>query len=183
MEPTPFSPEFLADMPYEPSVLFLDRIESIDREASSITCRMPTVQPMPFTDQQRVHPVRHPKHVSGAVMIQLTGSLGFVHAYHLDGLRHNVGNGEGGWIGFGTHIRNAVYRKLVQPGAPMMCTVTRAKVRRSKSRVFAIYKFEFRHEGDLAFESEQAAMWLKVEGENAIALNLGAPSPGAPNAE
>lgn len=164
----PFSPEFLADMPYEPAVLFFDRIEALDREQSSVTCRMPTVQPMPFTDHQRVHPVRHPKHVNGAVMIQLTGNLGFVHAYHLEGLRH-----ADGWIGFGTHIRKAVYRKLVQPGSPMLCTCTQLKVRRGKSRLFSIYRFEFRQDGELAFESEQAAMWLKVEGENSVPLAMG----------
>jgi 3-hydroxymyristoyl/3-hydroxydecanoyl-(acyl carrier protein) dehydratase len=164
----PFSSEFLADMPYEPSVLFFDQIVELDRDNSRVTCSMPTVQPMPFTDHQRVHPVRHPKHVSGALMIQLTGNLGFVHAYHLENLRHGDG-----WIGFGTHIRNAVYRKLVQPGTPMLCTVTQAKVRRGKSRVFSIYKFEFRHDGQLAFESEQAAMWLKVEGENSVPLAMG----------
>ena len=165
----PFTPEFLADMPYEPTVLFFDQIEELDREASRVICRMPTLQPMPFTDQQRVHPVRHPKHVSGALMIQLTGNLGFVHAYHLEGLRHCDG-----WIGFGTHIRNAVYRKLVQPGSPMMCTVTQHKVRRGKSRIFSMYKFQFHHEGDLAFESEQAAMWMKLDGENAVPMTIGA---------
>lgn len=168
----PFSPEFLADMPYEPSVLFFDRIEELDRENSRVTCRMPTVQPMPFTDQQRVHPVRHPKHVSGALMIQLTGNLGFVHAYHLEGLRHCDG-----WIGFGTHIRNAVYRKLVQPGAPMLCTVTQHKVRRGKARIFSIYRFRFEHEGDLAFESEQTAMWMKLDGENAIPMAVPVAQP------
>ncbi len=131
-------------------------------------CRMPTVQALPFTDQQRVHPVKHPKHVGGAVMIQMTGNLGFVHAYHVEGLRHGDG-----WIGFGTHIESAVFRKLVTPGDPMICSCTQVKIRRGKSRIFAIYKFEFRHQGDLAFESEQAAMWLKTEGENAVPLALG----------
>lgn len=163
----PFSPEFLADMPYDPSVLFFDALE-LDREAKRVTCRMPTTQPLPFTDAQRAHPVRHPRHVNGAVMIQLTGNLGFVHAYHLEGLRHGDG-----WIGFGTHIRSAVFRKLVTPGAPMLCSCTQVKVRRGKSRVFSIYRFEFRHEGQIAYESEQAAMWLKTEGEGAVPLTLG----------
>lgn len=165
--PAPFSPEFLADMPYEPAVLFFDRLEELDRTASRVVCRMPTDQPMPFTDNQRVHKVKHPKHINGALMIQLTGNLGFIHAYHLENMRH-----EDGWIGFGTHIRNAVFRKLVGPGEPMICSCTQVKVRRGKSRVFSIYKFEFRHEGQIAYESEQAAMWLKAEGENAISLSL-----------
>lgn len=169
MEPIgAFSQEFLDDVFYDPAVLFFDRIVEIDREASRVVCSMSTVQPMPFTDHQRVHPVKHPKHVGGAVMIQLTGNLGFIHAYHLEGLRHAEG-----WTGFGTHIKSAVFRKLVRPGeAPLVCACTQTKVRRGKGRIFSIYKFEFRHEGDLAFESEQAAMWMKVEGEGAIPLAL-----------
>lgn len=163
----PFSQALLDDLMYEPSVLFFDRIEEVDRAASRIVCRMPTDQPMPFTDHQRVHPVRHPRHVGGAVMIQLTGNLGFIHARELEGLRHSDG-----WVGFGTHIKSAVFRKLVRPGAPLLCACTQAKVRRGKSRVFSIYRYQFHHEGQLAFESEQAAMWLKVEGENAVPLTL-----------
>lgn len=165
--PAPFSPEFLADMPYDPSVLFFDRLEEIDREKSRVVCRMPTDQPMPFTDDQRVHSVKHPKHINGALMIQLTGNLGFIHAFHLENLRH-----QDGWIGFGTHIRNAVFRKLVGPGEPMICSCTLLKARRGKSRCFTWYKFEFRHEGQIAYESEQSAMWLKTTGENAIPLSL-----------
>jgi hypothetical protein len=39
--------------------------------------------------------------------------LGFVHAYHVVGLRHRAG-----WIGYGTHLHSAVFRKLVEPGGP-----------------------------------------------------------------
>lgn len=162
--PAPFEPAFLADIPYDPSVLFLDRIESVDREASRIVCRMPTLQPMPFTDHQRVHPAKHPRHVGGAVMVQVTANLGFVHAYHLEGLRHAEG-----WIGYGAIIEKARFRKLVQPGEPMFCSITQKRARRGKGRLYSVYRFEFRHEGDVAYESEQSAMWLKIEGDTAPA--------------
>jgi hypothetical protein len=100
--PCDFDPEFLADLPYDPSVLMFDRILEIDREQSRVVCRMPTDQPIPFTQQQRAHPDRHPRHVAGAALIHATGMLGFVHAYHLLGVRHS-----GGWIGYGTHIHKA----------------------------------------------------------------------------
>jgi hypothetical protein len=155
--PAPFSQAFLDDCPYSPEVLFLDRIEELDAAASRMVCRMPTTQPMPFTDHQRADKLRHPRHVAGAVMIQLTGMLGFVHAYHLEGLRHSEG-----WVGFGTHIHRAVFRKLVSPGDPMFCAITQTRARKGKSRMFSTYKFEFRHQGDVAYESEQSAMWLNV---------------------
>lgn len=158
--PAPFDPAFLADIPYEPTVLFLDRIESIDRAASRIVCRMPTDQPMPFTDHQRAHPTRHPRHVGGAVMIQVTANLGFVHAYHLEGLRHSEG-----WIGYGAIIDKARFRKLVQPGAPMFCSITQKRAIRQKGKVFSIYRYEFVHEGEIAYESQQSAMWMQVQGD------------------
>jgi 3-hydroxymyristoyl/3-hydroxydecanoyl-(acyl carrier protein) dehydratase len=162
-----FSQDFLDDFFYDPAVLFFDELVEIDRDHSRVTCAASTTQPMPFTDHQRVHPLKHPKHVGGAVMLQLTGNLGFVHAYHIEGLRHREG-----WTGFGTHIKNAAFRKLVQPGSPLVCTCTQTKVRRGKGRIFSIYRFEFRQDGQLAYESEQAAMWMKVEGEGAVPLSL-----------
>ena len=156
--PAPLSPELLADLPYDPSALFLDRIESLDEATSSIVCRMPTDVPLPLTASQRAHDVRHPRHVSGGLQVHVTGMLGFVHAYHLEGLRHAEG-----WIGYGTHISRAVFRKLVPPGEPLLCACTQLKIRRGASRRFATYRFLFTHQGDVAYESEQSAMWLKTE--------------------
>ena len=156
--PAPFDDAFLADLPYDPSVLFLDAIEAIDREASKIVCRMPTAGELPLTAAQRAHDTHHPRHVSGGLLVHVTGMLGFVHAYHLEGLRH-----ADGWIGYGTHIRNAVFRKLVAPGAPLSFACTQTAIRRGARRRFATYRFEVRHEGELAYESEQSAMWVRTK--------------------
>lgn len=155
--PAPFSPSFLADMPYDPEALFLDQIEAIDREQSSITCRMPTHASLPLTRSQRAHPLRHPRHVSGGLLVHVTGMLGFVHAYHLEGLHH-----ADGWVGYGAHIKEAAFRKLVPPGDPILCTCTQTRIRRGKDRIFSFYKFTFTHQGELAYESQQNAMWLRV---------------------
>jgi hypothetical protein len=45
----------------------------------------------------------------------------------------------------------------------MFCSVTQRKARRGKGKLFSIYRFEFLHEGDVAYESEQSAMWMKME--------------------
>lgn len=154
--PAPFEQAFLDDIPYSPEVLFFDRLEELDRERSRVVCRMPTTIAMPFTDNQRAS---YPRHVSGAVMIQLTANLGFVHLYHLEGLRH-----ADGWIGYGTHIERAVFKKLVTPGDPMFCACTQIRARRGKRRIFSTYKFEFHHQGELAYESTQSAMWMRDGG-------------------
>jgi hypothetical protein len=155
-------PAFLEDLPYDPEVLFFDALLELDRERSLIRCSMPTHADLPLTRAQRVHPVRHPQHVAGAVMVHATGMLGFIHAYHLLGLRHRDG-----WIGYGTHIHKVVFRKLVTPGAPIeaVCQATRARL--GKTRHLVRYRFEMRHEGAVCYEGEQTAVWLLVDGDAA----------------
>ena len=155
--PAAFDAAFLADLPYDPEVLLFDQLVSVDPEASRVRCRMPTDRPIPFTIHQRAHEARHPRHVAGAAMIHATGMLGFVHAYYLLGLRH-----ADGWIGYGTHIHGATFRKLVSPGAPIDCTCTATKVRLGRTRHVVRYSFEFVHEGGVCYQGDQSAVWTKV---------------------
>lgn len=162
-------PAFLADLPYDPSVLFFDELTAIENDGDLLRCRMPTAQVMPITSAQRAHPLRHPQHVAGAVMVHATGMLGFVHAYYVLGLRHHQG-----WIGYGTHIHRVVFRKLVTPGpAPIeaVCTITKKRI--GKARCFLRYAFEFRHEGQVCYEGDQSAMWLKVDEATPLLEALG----------
>jgi 3-hydroxymyristoyl/3-hydroxydecanoyl-(acyl carrier protein) dehydratase len=155
--PCGFEQAFLDDLPYDPSVLLFDRLLELDAEGARVTCRMPTDRPMPFTDRQRVHPTRHPRHVAGAVMVHATGMLGFVHAYYLLGLRHHEG-----WIGYGTHMHGAAFRKLVPPGTPIEASCVATKQRLGRARHVVRYHFEFLHEGELCYEGDQSAIWLRV---------------------
>lgn len=167
--PRPFDSEFLADLPYSPDVLFFDAILELEPEKSRVVCRMPTDVPLPLTESQRAHPTRHPKHVAGAIMVHATGMLGFVHAYHVLGLRHHEG-----WVGYGTHLHRAVFRKLVEPGAPIEATCVATKTRLGKARHFIRYSFEFRHEGSVCYEGDQSAVWLNVNDASAR-LDAGEP--------
>ena len=148
-------PDFLADLPYDPEVLFFDELLELDREKSLVRCSMPTNDALPFTRSQRAHPVLHPRHVAGAVMVHATGMLGFVHAYHILGLRHRDG-----WIGYGTHIHRVVFRKLVEPGEPIEARCEATRTRAGKTRYFVRYRFEFRHQGALCYEGDQTAVWM-----------------------
>lgn len=156
--PCDFDEPFLADLPYDPSVLLLDRLLEVDAENNRVRCRMPTDRPIPFMDRQRADAVRHPRHVAGAAMVHATGMLGFVHAYYLLGLRHREG-----WIGYGTHIHKAVFRKLVPPGAPIEASCTATKTRLGRRRHLIRYQFEFLHEGERCYEGDQSAVWMRVE--------------------
>jgi len=152
-----FDAAFLADLPYDPEVLLFDELLLVDRDASTVKCRMPTRESLPFTRNQRVHAVRHPRHVAGAVMIHATGMLGFIHSYFVLGLRHSEG-----WVGYGTHIHSAKFRKLVPPGVPIIATCKATKVRSGRARHLVRYEFHFEHEGDVCYEGDQSAMWMNV---------------------
>ncbi len=158
--PCAFDEAFLADLPYDPQVLLFDRLLEADAERRLVRCRMPTDRSLPFTDQQRVHPTRHPRHVAGAVMVHATGMLGFIHAYYLLGLRHRDG-----WVGYGTNIHKVAFRKLVPPGSPIEATCLVTRQRLGKSRHVVRYSFEFQHEGEVCYEGDQSAFWLRVEDE------------------
>lgn len=156
--PMSFEPAFLDDLPYDPSVLLFDQLTAIDVEASRVVCRFPTARALHFTDQQRAHPVRHPRHVAGAVLVHSTGMLGFIHAYYVLGLRHHEG-----WVGYGTNMHDVSFRKLVPPGTPIFATCTATKVRRGAERIVARYRFEYEHEGERCYQGEQSAFWVKTK--------------------
>jgi hypothetical protein len=155
--PCEFDRSFLSDLPYDPSVLLFDRILELDPAQNRVACRLPTDQPIPFTDQQRADPERHPRHVAGAALVHATGMLGFVHAYYLLGVRHSDG-----WIGYGTHIHKAVFRKLVPPGEPIEATCTATRLRLGRERHVVRYEFDFRHQGERCYEGDQSAIWIRT---------------------
>ena len=162
--PAPFEQAFLDDCPYDPEVLFVDRLLEVDREQSIVRCSWPTDDGMVLSRSQRVHETRHPRHVAGALMVHVTGMLGFVHAYHVLGLRHSEG-----WVGYGTHLHHAVFRKLVTPGDRIECECRAMRTRLGKVRHFVRYAFVLRHDGEICYESEQSAIWLKVDANTGAA--------------
>ncbi len=150
-------PAFVADCPYGPGGLLIDEVLHVDRGDSSVVARMPTSSDLPLTREQRAHPVRHPRHVSGGLMVHMTGMLGFVHAYYVLDLRH-----ADGWIGYGGRIYRARFVSLAPPGEPLELSTRATHVRRGKGRIFARYEFRFEQAGRLVYESEQAALWTRV---------------------
>src|SRR5512139_727274 len=150
-------PAFIADCPYGPGALLIDDVLRVDEETSAIVARMPTHAELPLTRDQRAHPERHPQHVSGALMIHATGIMGFAHAYHVLELRH-----ADGWIGYGTHIHAARFRRMGRIGPPMTLTCRATSVRKIRSALVARYEFRFEQDGDVVYEGDQTAMFTNV---------------------
>src|SRR5580698_8071384 len=132
----PLDPNFVADCPYGPGGLLLDEILEIDAPNHFVRVRMPTDEHLPLTREQRAHPVKHPRHVSGGLMVHMTGMVGFVHAYYVLDLRH-----ADGWIGYGGRIHGARFTALARPGEPLEIACHAKQLRRSTASVLARYDF------------------------------------------
>jgi hypothetical protein len=152
--------DFLADCPYAPEAVLFDELLEVDRGHGRVLARMPTHDRLPLTALQRADPVRHPRHVSGALMVHLTGMLGFAHAYYVLDLRH-----ADGWVGYGTHIHSARYCRLARIGPPLLLDCHGTQVRRIRGTLYVRYAFRFEQEAEVVYESEQGAVWTRVGGE------------------
>ena len=152
-------PRFVADCPYAAEAILFDEIVELDRDAGRLVARMPTHERLPLTDLQRADPVKHPRHVSGALMVHLTAMLGFAHAYFVLCLRH-----ADGWIGYGTHIHAARYGRLARIGPPLVLECRATQVRRIRGSIYVRYAFRFDQEAALVYESDQGAVWRRAAG-------------------
>jgi hypothetical protein len=159
----PLEPAFVEDCPYGPGGLLIDEILSIDAEKGEVICQMLMHDELPLTREQRVHPVRHPRHLSGGLMVHMTGMIGFVHAYYVLGLRHAEG-----WIGYGAKIHEARFLALARPGTPVVLKGWTTRSRRMNDNIMVRYQFEFRQGDTVIYTGDQTAMWAKVKDGEAL---------------
>lgn len=164
---TELDPAFVEDCPYGIEGMLIDAILEVDVPRSRLVARMPSHADLPITRTQKVHPVRHPRHVSGGLMVHATGIVGFAHAYYVLGLRH-----ADGWIGYGARIHHARFHALATPGEPIVIECIASRVRKGEKRVLGRYAFRFTQGDTLVYEGDQTAFWMKiVEGEEPPSLD------------
>jgi len=156
----PLDPAFVSDCPYGEGALLIDELLEVVRADGIVRARMPTSEDLPLTRDQRAHPLRHPRHVSGGLMIHATGVMGFVHAYYVLDLRH-----ADGWIGYGTHIHQGRFRKLGEIGVPMVLECRSTQVRRVFGNLYIRYALRFTQGEELIYEGDQSAVWRRVQAE------------------
>jgi hypothetical protein len=155
----PLEPDFIDDCLYGPGALLIDEILTIDKENHFVSARMPTQADLPLTRDQRVHPVRHPRHVAGGLMVHMTGMVSFVHSYYVLGLRHRDG-----WVGYGAKINSARFYALAHANGQPLTLECRAKqLRQGPKKIFVRYEFRFLQGGTLVYEGDQSAFWSKVD--------------------
>jgi hypothetical protein len=159
----PLDPAFVADCPYDETALFIDEVLSVEASTGKVVASMVVHDELPLTRAQRVHPVKHPRHVNGGLMVHLTGVVGLVHAYHVLGLRH-----ADGWIGYGAKMHHARFHHLAVPRAEkLILEGWPTQNRRGAKRIMTRYSFHFHQAGRTVYEGDQTAMWLRVgEGDS-----------------
>jgi len=154
----PLDPEVLADCPYGPGGVLVDEVLEVDVEGRRLSARMPVSAELPLTSAQRVHPQLHPPHVAAGLMVHVTGILGYLHLYYIEGLRHRDG-----WSGFGVRIHGARFTRVAHLDAPLHLEVECRGVRRMGDKMFSRYAYRFSQDGLPFYQSEQSAVWTRVQ--------------------
>jgi len=151
----PMPGDFAEEGLYTADSWFVHDVLEVDE--NHVKVRIDTTQLGPLVAAQRVVP-GHPKHFPGAVAIQVTGTLGQLHAVYGRGLRATEG-----WAGFGTHIKNARFPSMGEIGPEVIAEATCTKFRKFRGTWFGTYQFRFTQGDRVIYESEQSAGWHQLK--------------------
>jgi hypothetical protein len=154
--PIPF--DFEQESLYLPSHWYVHDVIEIDREAQRVVGVVDTTRLGDLVAAQRPWPGHQP-HLPGAVAIQVTGTLGNLHAVYVLGLRPTQG-----WVGYGTHVNRARFWRMGLIGPPILAIATAQRSRQMRGTWFVEYAFRFEQQGEVVYESEQSAAWRRQEG-------------------
>lgn len=149
--------DFEQECLYAPDAWFVHDVLEIDPEAGRVIAWIDTTRLGMLVDAQRTWP-GHDKHFPGAVAIQVTGTLGQLHAIYCMGLRATEG-----WVGFGTHVKRARFPSMGQIGPPATVTVEATRQRQLRGTWFVDYAFRYVQEGRVFYESTQTAAYGRSE--------------------
>lgn len=150
-------PDFADENLYGPEAWFLHDVTTLDRDERRVVGIVDTTKLGLLVEAQHVAP-GHPKHVPGAVCVQLTATLAaLMSAYVLD-LRRTEG-----WVGFGTHIHEARFPSIGEVGPPMEVSCTALSVRRFRGTTFVRYRYHYTQEDRDVYVAEHTGAWFRPE--------------------
>lgn len=118
----------------------------------------------PLVEAQVVK-ANHPKHVPAGLSVHITGILGSLYAVYVLGLRSSEG-----WVGFGTHIHHVRFPKVGQIGPVMACHLECLSDRTMMGTRFTKFRFRYEQDGEVVYESEQTAAWIRPNPESSAPL-------------
>ena len=150
-----FPGDFREECLYEPSHWFVHEVRVLDREKGHVVGVIDTTRLGGYDAAQRLVGA-HERHLPGAIAVQVTGTLGNLHATYVVGLRMSEG-----WVGYGTHIKDARFKRLARIGPPVIAELRELRRRQWQGAWFLTYRFQFEQEGEVVYESEQIAVWRR----------------------
>ena len=157
--PGPYHPaemrRFLDTFNYREEAFLVDEVLKMDPENRTIEARMDTTRELPFARHQRVD-AGHPAHVNAGELLQLTGSLGCLHAWFFYGCRW-----EDGWAAYGNRIHRADFKDLALLGPPLRLESRETRNRVGPKRIVVRFEFHFWQEETLVYLGDQTAMFVR----------------------
>lgn len=150
----PLPPDFANESLYAEEAWFLHDLVELDVDNGVVVASLDTTRIGSLVDAQRPW-AGHDKHLPGAVAVQMTGTLGNLHAVYCLGLKPSEG-----WVGYGVTLTKARFHKLAVIGPPVVARCEAQRVRRLRGQVFVTYRFTFFQEDEPVYESEQMATWF-----------------------
>ena len=151
----PIPSDFEAECLYDRSAWYMHDVLEIDMEQQRVVIELDTNDLGPLVAAQR-QVGGHELHLPGAVMVQMTATLGNLHAVYVLGLRPTEG-----WHGYGTKIVGARFNSMGRIGPPVIATATATRARQVRGTWFIDYTFEYTQEGEIVYASEQSSVWLR----------------------
>lgn len=152
----PIPDDFEQQSLYRKEAWYIHDVLEIDREGSRVVALIDTTKLGALAEAQNPWPGHEP-HLPGAVAIQVTGTLGNLHAVYVLDLRLSDG-----WVGYGTHVHKARFGRLATLGPPVIASLTATRKRTVRGVCFIDYTFLFEQEGQPVYESEQSAAWRRT---------------------
>ncbi len=151
----PIPDDFAALCLYAPEAWFIHDVLELNHDEERVVALIDTTRLGFLVDSQRAFQ-GHPKHLPGAICVQVTGTLGALMANYVHGMRM-----DDGWAGFGTHIHHARFPNIgvIGPAVHAECRVL--KKRTLRGTTFVRYGFEYRQGDKVVYESEQTAGWRR----------------------
>ena len=154
--PMPLPELFQRESLYLEEAWFLDDVLELDKDAGRIVASLETERLDGLVHAQRPWDGRHAQHLPGAVAVQMTGTLGNLHAVMIMGLLPSEG-----WVGYGTGIKRARFPSVGVIGPPVIATAQALRCRQVRGTWFLEYDFEFSQEERSVYESQQTAAWFQ----------------------
>ncbi|MBW2253363.1 MAG: hypothetical protein JRI25_02045 [Deltaproteobacteria bacterium] len=152
----PIPDDFAEQAMYEPEAWYIQDVEFVPEEKRLVAV-CDTTRLGPLVAAQRPWP-GHERHLPGAIIIQITGTLGQLYASYVLGMKATDG-----WVGYGTHIHDARFQKMGRIGPPVLCHAHLKMHRGVAGTMFTRFEIRFEQEGEEIYRSEQTAAWVRSD--------------------